>query len=344
MLWWMLNLALAQEPVLDVYRALSTKYDSEVLESAAIEGMLSAVDRERGVSGSKLLSNSDYQSYQSWLTGERDGYGMRIQMIPGHGMLVEHVMPASPAEKVGIQTGDLITTLNTRTLAGMSPENMLQVLEAEGLTRLKVDVVRQGQLLQFAMVKGGFQVPQVSGLESVAIHFFGDGVHREVAKRLSDPEQQLILDLRDNTGGIWDEAIGTLDLFFPSKTVLAYRQAPDGTTIPILSQHDAVYTGEVIVLINHETSGPAELVALTLQENQRATVIGERSQGRNLDYTVQRVNSEWVLLLADTHLLSSQRRTWYQTGVVPNVSISSKATYRGEDRQLQTAIQLLRAQ
>ena len=97
------------------------------------------------------------------------------------------------------------------------------------------------------------------------------------------------------------------------------------------------------MLINQQTSGPAELVALTLQENQRATIVGERSNGQNLDYKVQQLNSDTVLMLVDTHMLSSQRRTWYHTGVVPNVSVSSQYSYRGEDRQLQTAIQLVNA-
>jgi carboxyl-terminal processing protease len=340
-MWWMCAVALAQEPVLDVYTTLSKEYDAKILETAAIDGMLEAIDRERGVEGSRVLSTSEYQAYQRWLTGQRDGYGMRIQMIPGRGMLVEYVMASSPAEQGGIQIGDLITTINTRTLAGMSPQSMLHVLEGEGVERLTLDVVRQGQIHQFSLKKGGFQIPQVDGSTPVQVQFFGRDVHEEIATKLIDLEQEVVLDLRDNTGGLWTEAIATLDLFFPAKTVVAYRQNVDGTTIPILAQQEPIYTKPLVVLINEQTSGPAELVALTLQENQRATIIGERSKGQNLDYQIQQLNADSVLMLADTHILSSQRRTWYHTGVVPNVSVSSQYSYRGEDRQLQTAIQLV---
>ena len=342
-MWWMCAVALAQEPVLDVYTTLSKDYDSKILEEAAIEGMLAAVDRERGVEGSKVLSMAEYRAYQQWLTGQRDGYGMRIQMIPGRGMLVEYVMASSPAEQVGIQIGDLITKINSRTLAGMSPQSMLNILEGEGVERLTLDVVRQGQIHQYSLSKGAFQIPQVEGSEPVEVQFFGRDVHQEIAAKLIDNEQHVVLDLRDNTGGLWTEAIATLDLFFPAKTVVAYRQNLDGTTIPILAQQEAIYTQPLVVLINQQTSGPAELVALTLQENQRATIIGERSQGQNLDYKVQQLNADSVLMLVDTYILSSQRRSWYHTGVVPNVSVSSQHSYRGEDRQLQTAIQLVNA-
>ena len=162
--------------------------------------------------------------------------------ILGRGMLVEYVMASSPAEQVGIQVGDLITAVNTRTLAGMSPQSMLNILEGEGVERLNLDVVRQGQIHQISMEKGGFQIPQVEGSEPLQVQFFGRDVHQEIAAKIDVLEQDLVLDLRDNTGGLWTEAIATLDLFFPAKTVVAYRQNMDGTTIPILTQQEAVYT------------------------------------------------------------------------------------------------------
>ena len=164
----------------------------------------------------------------------------------------------------------------------------------------------------------------MEGTQPVEVHFFGENVHQELSTALNNSEDSLVLDLRDNSGGLWTEAIATLDLFFPEKSVLAYRHNVDGTTIPILAQHEAIYTKPMVVLINQQTSGPAELVALTLQEHQKATIIGERSHGQNIDYSVLRLSSKTVLMLADTYILSSQRRTWYQTGVVPNVSVSSK--------------------
>ena len=97
----------------------------------------------------------------------------------------------------------------------------------------------------------------------------------------------------------------------------------------------------VIVLINQGTRGPAELVALTLQENGMATLVGERSVGEAIDYHVLYPNPQLVLLMADVRLLSSKKRQWNGSGVVPNLSISAGKSYRGEDRQQQAAIQLI---
>ena len=170
--------------------------------------------------------------------------------------------------------------------------------------------------------------------------FFGRGTTEEIELGI---QQTGVLDLRDNTGGLWEEAIETLDLFFPKHMVVAHRQVSDDLLVPILTQREQVYDGSLIVLVNKRTSGPAELVAITLQEHQRATIVGERSAGFAVDYTVLQPEDPWVLLLAETQLLSSKKQSWNQYGVVPNLRVSSDHSYMGEDRQLQTAIQLIKA-
>ena len=80
-------------------------------------------------------------------------------------------------------------------------------------------------------------------------------------KTYLEKETVSIIDLRDNQGGLWEEAVSTLDMFFPKDAVLAYRQYADGTKIPMLSQSSAVQTEPVVILINQGTRGPAELVA-----------------------------------------------------------------------------------
>lgn len=343
-----LGLGFAQEHVQDVYTTLSRQYDSTVLEKAAIEGMLNAIDQQSGLVGSKVLTRSEFEDWKAWKRGEREGYGIRIQVLAGRGLVIDHVMTDSPAHEAGLQSGDFIVSLNTRSLSGLSADQMLSILEMEGRDRLIVDVLREGRKQTVVLQKGAFAAPQVSSTVDpqypstsvLQVQFFGSQSSVQV-KNSIELGPISILDLRDNQGGLWEEAVATLDLFFPKDTVLAYRQYGDGTKIPVLSQSEAIQIDPVVILINQDTRGPAELVALTLQENGMATLVGERSAGEGIDHHVLYPNPQLVLLMADIRLLSSQKRQWHDSGVVPNLSISSSQTYRGEDRQQQAAIQLI---
>ncbi len=345
MLWMMSGLAFGQENVQDVYRVLSEDFDANQLQRAAIEGMLKEVERQTGIEGSKALTKSDYEAWQNWRQGSRDGYGLRIQVVAGRGFLVEHVMAASPAEKAGLLEGDFVVSVNTRSLSGLSGQHMLSLLESEDDERLLLEVIRDNELKQVKMYRGQFDVPQVSVEQvspqgsTVQVHFFGQGSADKIAKSAKESSIS-ILDFRDNSGGLWEEAVATLDVFLPSETVVAHRRYHDGNQIPVLTQKPPLQMDALVVLINQGTQGPAELVALTLQEKGIATVVGERSSGFGVDHHPLYPNEEWVLLMADTILLSSQKQSWHGIGVVPNLTISDQQTYRGEDRQLQTAIQL----
>ena len=344
----MLGLGVAQEHVHDVYMTLSGQYDATTLEKAAIEGMLKVVDQQSGSSGSKVLTHTEFEDWKGWKRGEREGYGIRIQVLAGRGLVIDHVMKDSPAHRAGLQTGDFIVSINTRPLSGLSADQMLSILETEGKDRLIVDVLREGTKQTMKMQKGAFAVPQVSSVSDaqypstsvLQVQFFGAHSSDQVKSSLESGSVSIV-DLRDNQGGLWEEAVATLDLFFPKDTVLAYRQYGDGTKIPVLSQSPAVQIEPVVILINQGTRGPAELVALTLQENGMATLVGDRSAGEAIDYHVLYPNQHLVLLMADVRLLSSKKRQWHGGGVVPNLSISSSKTYRGEDRQQQAAIQLI---
>jgi carboxyl-terminal processing protease len=348
MLLSMLNLGVAQEHVQDVYSTLTEQYDSTMLQKAAIEGMLQAIDQNSGLTGSKVYTHTEFSEWKDWKRGDREGYGIRIQVLGGRGLLIEHVMMDSPAHNAGLQAGDFIVSINTRSLNGLSPSQMLSILETEGETRLLVEIIRNDQKQAVTMSKGEFAVPQVYLKESksnpsdavLQVQFFGENSSTQIREAL-EQNSVSILDFRDNQGGLWEEAISTLDLFFPKDAVLAYRQHSDGTKIPVLAQSKLVQQDPMVILINQGTTGPAELVALILQEYGKATLVGERSSGNAIDYHALYPNRQLVLLMADVQLLSSRKQQWHDIGLVPNLSISSSQTYRGEDRQQQAAIQLV---
>ena len=127
---------------------------------------------------------------KAWKRGEREGYGIRIQVLAGRGLVIDHVMTDSPAFQAGLQTGDFIVSINTRSLSGLSADQMLSVLETEGRERLIVDVLREGSKQTVKLHKGAFAVPQVTSRVDLQypstgvlqIQFFGEQSSAQVKK------------------------------------------------------------------------------------------------------------------------------------------------------------------
>ena len=187
-----LGLGSAQEHVQDVYTTLSERYDDGMLQKSAIEGMLQVVDQQSGLMGSKVLTYPEFEDWKGWKRGEREGYGIRIQVLAGRGLVIDHVMIDSPAHKAGLQAGDFIVSINTRSLSGLSADQMLSVLEAEGADRLIVDILREGTQRTMRLQKGEFVVPQVNRISEskfpskpvLQVHFFGENSSTEIKKHL----------------------------------------------------------------------------------------------------------------------------------------------------------------
>jgi carboxyl-terminal processing protease len=350
----MLSMAMAQESMVTAQAIINRQLNSEVsvedLEHAAILGMVQTVEEQTGLSGSTVLTEKEYEQEKSWKEGKREGYGVRVQLIPRQGFFVDSVIENSPADKAGIQNSDIIVSFAGHSLVGLPPEAMLYILNQDYPKAITVGFVRNGSAQQVSVQKGFFQMEMLSVVSEniIGIHFFGKSVCGEFEAVVEEQaDQPLVLDLRDNEGGLWEESIACLDLFLERNAVLGYRQMVDGTSIPILSQRNMQHVAPVVVLVNQGTKGPAELFALVLQEYGRAELVGERTHGNAVDYQYYPIDERWLLKLADTELLSANKVSWRNNGITPNFSVPLHAdipTYTGVkqiDMQLETAIRLL---
>lgn len=352
----MLAIAMAQESMITaqsvVSHQLSSVVSDEEVERAAILGMVDVIEKKTGLSGSTLLTKAEFQQEKLWKEGKREGYGVRVQLVPRQGFFVDSVIPNSPAEKAGIKPGDVIVSFAGLSLMGLPPQSMLNILNQDYAEAVSVGFVRDGSVQQVSVHKAAFQMEMFSlGYEGyIPLHFFGKGVCENLEQVVqAQADQPLIIDLRDNEGGLWEEGIACLDLFLDKDAVLGYRQMVDGTSIPILSQKEIQHSAPMVIVINQGTRGPAELFALVLQEYGRAELVGERTYGAAVDYQYYPIDPRWILKLADTELISAKKISWRNIGVTPNVSIGlhlDRPTYTGvpqTDMQLETAHQLIAA-
>ena len=351
----------AKEKVLEVLGGERSS-DRHVVERAAIDGMLDSIENRTGLSGSRVLTAAERAEERSWQAGIRDGYGLRVQLIQGRGFYIEEVIVDSPAETAGLQSGDIIISIAGQSLSARPAAEMVSLLKQNFEEAVGIEVVRQNTVRRFAIEKGVFQITMLtkrapSEDQIIGLEFFGSGTAQLLREHLSRvADQPLVIDLRDNEGGLWDESIACLELFLPPELVLGYRRSINGLALPIVSHQPHIHAQPLIVLINGGTSGPAELFAITLQHHSRAKILGEPSTGFSVDYRYELVSESLILKLADAELLSPDQSSWSGQGVQPdlhlrskglqpmtplNSSVFSSSSTKMQDVQLNKALQLI---
>jgi carboxyl-terminal processing protease len=319
----------------------------DALERAAIKGMLEHVDLETGNAGSTVMNEEEKQRYQAWNHGLRRGYGMRVRIVTGRGLLIDSVLSESPAERAGLLKNDLIVAFADQPFTGMPPEQVLPYLEQPYEGTVAVDVLRNGELRRFQLVRGDFWIQGVSILDSqLQVHFWSEDSANEIEKILKNCEhKKLILDLRDNEGGMIEQVIETLSLFLGPDIVVGYRQTSEKKEA-LSTSGEKAWDGELVILINRGTKGISEFFVQSLRENMSVPLVGEPSAGLSSEFHIYPLSKGLYINIADTELISAMGMTWRGGGIKPDVMVRTSMNNpslsgRIVDLQLETALRVL---
>lgn len=301
------------------------------LTYGAISGMVNAL----GDTGhSTFLSPEMLKQENNYLQGQFEGIGAEIQTKSGHVVIVAP-MDNSPAQKAGLRSGDIILKVNGQSIEGLTlsrviakilgpvgtPVTLTLADPSTGATR-NVTIVRAKITLHnvtWARIPG-------THIADVRIAGFSQGDISKLQTALTDIEQQgmtsIVLDLRNDPGGELDQAIGVASQFLKSGDVLLEKNAQGQIT------HVAVRSGglatdiPMVVLVNRGTASAAEIVAGALQDQQRATVVGETTFGTGTVLNQFPLSDGSVLLLATQEWLTPNGHSIWHIGIKPNLVVS----------------------
>lgn len=260
------------------------------MTDAAIEAALGALDPH-----SVYLPPADLEQTETELAGNFDGIGIQFN-VPNDTAIVLEVIPGGPSEKIGLQPGDRILRVDDKTIAGVKcpQDSMVRLMRGPSGTKVTITILRDGTVTPFEITRGripvnsvdaSFMVNDTTGY--IRVGKFARTTYAEVLKAASllkaGGMKELILDLRDNSGGFFDQALYICDLFLPKGAEIVYLE---GRNRP---KHDYRASGRGIlrdiglkVLINEGSASSSEIVAGAIQDNDRGTIIGRRSFGKGL--------------------------------------------------------------
>ncbi|HZU60829.1 MAG TPA: S41 family peptidase, partial [Solirubrobacteraceae bacterium] len=243
---------------------------------------------------SHYYSPSDYQTFLNQSNPHFGGIGVDVVQDP-RGLRVVDVFPGLPAAKAGLEHGDVIIKVGSRSLVGRSAEFASALIRGPVGSRVRLTVVRGSRTRTFSIVRANVVVPVASGrivtYHGVKLGYLqftsftsgsGNELRRDVRRVLRQGAQGLVLDLRENGGGLLAEAVNVASIFIPDGTVVTTRGRSQPTQVYTARGNALAPRLPMVVLVDRDTASSAEIVTGALKDHGRAVVVGTRTYGKGV--------------------------------------------------------------
>jgi carboxyl-terminal processing protease len=306
-----------------------TKIGYSNLMSAAISGMLQSLDPY-----SQYMEPSDYRDLKEGTLGQFGGIGIQVGMKDNI-VTVIAPMEDTPAFRAGILSRDKIVEINDERTDKFSLPDAVHKLRGDPGTPVKLKVLREKEIKDFTLIREIIQVTSIKGtriLENgigyIRITEFSEPTARAlrdaIAKLTAQNMQALVLDLRNNPGGLLTSAIQVSDLFLEKGTLIVSTRGRSGKPrqAPAFAGIEPHYTDfPMVVLINGGSASAAEIVAGALHDNNRAVLVGETTFGKGSVQNVLQIENGAALRLTTARYYTPSGRSIHEKGIEPDIVV-----------------------
>jgi carboxyl-terminal processing protease len=329
----------------EVYSRIKSDYveavDDKKLLQSAIQGMLTGLDPH-----SSYLDAEGFKDIRIGTEGEFGGLGIEVTMEDGFVKVVAPIED-TPAARAGLKTGDLIIRLDERAVKGMMLNEAVKYMRGKPGTEITLTVVREGQSkpLKFSLTRAvikiqsvkqrllepGYGYVRVTQFQANTAETLKEGL--EKLKRENKGELKgLVLDLRNNPGGVLNAAVAVSDLFL-SKGLIVYTDGriADSQLKFNATPADVLNGAPIVVLVNGGSASASEIVAGALQDHKRAVIMGTKTFGKGSVQTILPMSSGTALKLTTARYYTPTGRSIQATGIVPDV-ITEEAKVTKRDK------------
>jgi carboxyl-terminal processing protease len=319
--------------------------DSTLLEYA-IQGMLTGLDPH-----SAYLTEDAFQSLQDTTSGEFTGLGLEVGMEDGYVKIVSPI-DGSPAAEAGLQSGDIILKLDNVPVKGMSLDEAIDIMRGPKGSKIELTIGRPGatQPFEVTLVRNTIKVASVRqrwlepGYGYIRIAQFQNSTGEDVRKALEKlmAEQKLrglVLDLRNNPGGILSASVDVAGLFLDGGNVVYTKgRLKNAETYLNADPLDITNGAPLIVLINQGSASASEIVAGALQDRGRAVIMGTPSFGKGSVQTVLPLSDSRAIKLTTALYYTPKGRSIQAEGIVPDIVVErATITAYNDPRQITEA-------
>jgi len=320
----------------DVFSRIKNDYvepveDKELLESA-IRGMLAGLDPH-----SSYLDQDQFKELQVGTTGEFGGLGIEVGMEDG---FVKVIAPIddTPAQAAGVEAGDLVIRLDDTPVKGLTLGDAVKIMRGKPGTDITLTIVREGaekplkititravikvKSVKTRMLEDGFGYVRVSQFQAKTADNLIAAI--EKLEKKEGPMKGMVLDLRNNPGGVLNGAVAVSDAFL-EKGLIVYTEGrvADSRLRFNATPDDVLHGAPLVVLVNQGSASASEIVAGALQDHRRAIVVGTQTFGKGSVQTIVPLNNKTAVKLTTARYYTPSGRSIQAEGIVPDIKLDN---------------------
>jgi peptidase, S41 family len=323
--------------------------DEQKVLDETIKGYVKGLDDEY----SEYMTKEEWDEFQSAALGNYVGIGIYMTTDNNGNVIVLAPIKGSPAESAGLETGDIITAVNDENVLGTSSDDVSNKIKGEAGTEVKLTVLRDNEYIDMNVKREEIKVYHVeekmleNNIGYMNLATFDEGCSDEFREKYQTLKNQgaksLILDLRNNTGGLVDEALKIADMMIEKDKTLLITVDSKGNKEIDKAKEDPIVEGDIIVLTNEYSASASEILVGALKDNGRAKSLGTKTFGKGVIQNVFFLNDGSALKLTVNEYFTPNETKINKVGIAPDYEVELPEDSQ-EDVQLNKAIELLKKQ
>lgn len=340
---------------------LEKKYLGEINDEELIDGAIKGYVSALGDPYTVYYTKKEMAEIMQETNGNYVGIGIYMTLNKEMNAIeVIKPMENSPAEKAGILQGDIITKVDGEAYTGDKMDEASNKIKGEAGTKVKIEILRDGETKEFEITREKILISHITtkvlenNIGYIAISDFDGGCANEFETKYQKLKEQgitkLIIDIRNNGGGIVDEAIDILDLIIDKGSTLLITTNKNGEEEITKAKKEPIINMPIVVLTNGYSASASEILAGALKDNEKATLVGTTTYGKGVIQELHQLTDGSGLKITTNEYFTPNHNKINKVGIEPNVTIElsdeAKTTLNlkeEDDNQLQKAIEILKA-
>ncbi len=345
------NIEVIADTLKSFREVIDREFIGEIDETKVLDETIKGYVNGLGDEYSEYLTAEDWEEFETLALGNYVGVGIYMSTDKYDNVVVVEPIKESPAEKAGVKSGDIIVGVNDESVIGVSSEDVSNMIKGEEGTKVKITVARGDEYLDFEIERKSIKIYHVeaemldNNIGYIELFTFDEGCAKELKQKYTELKnqgaQKIILDLRNNTGGLVTEALDLLDLFLPKgETVLITVDAKGNQEVS--KTKDSQYIKEdLVVLVNEYSASASEIVAGALKDSKRAQIVGTTTYGKGVIQSVFMLEDGSALKLTVEEYYTPSKTKIHKVGIKPDHEVEFDMESK-EDVQLNKAKELLK--